>query len=216
MNEFWLSMESRFEEMTAREKVLVALCGLIAVIMLLFVFVLEPKMNQLSDSQKQLSRMKLENQRTEGDSLRAQAQLKRDPNAKVEQELKSLLAENQRLSEQLSEVIGQLITPSQMAEVLEKVLAAQKGVHLVSLQTLPSEPMVSDDEASQGSVYYIHPVRIELRGDYFSIYNYLNRMEKVTASYYWRSFSYKVDEYPKATLVLEVYTLGSREAFIGG
>ncbi len=216
MNEFWLSMENRFGDMSAREKVLVALCGFVAVVMLLFVLVLEPKLQQISSSQKQLSNLKQANQKTQTDILRIQAQLKKDPNAEVEQELANLLAENQRLSEQLSEVVEQLITPSQMAEVLEKVLAHEKGVHLVSLQTLPSEPIANDEETSQQSGYYVHPVRMELSGDYFSISNYLNKLENLPASYYWRGFSYKVNEYPKATLVLEVYTLGSREAFIGG
>ncbi len=216
MNEFWLSMENRFGEMSAREKALVALCGLVAVGMILFILVLEPEIKDVNNSEKQLSQLKLANQKTESDTLRIQAQLKKDPNAEVEQELKRLLAESQRLSAQLSEIVEHLITPTEMAELLEKVLAHEKGIHLVSLQTLPAEPISNDDNTSQYSGYYVHPVRMELSGDYFSISNYLNKLENLPASYYWRSFSYKVDEYPKATLVVEVYTLGSKEAFIGG
>ncbi len=216
MNEFWLSMETRFGEMSEREKVLVAVCGLVAVVMLLFVLVLEPKLNQVSAAEKQLSRLKLANQKTESESLRAQAQLKKDPNAEINREVAVLIAESERLSEQLSEIVEHLIAPSEMAELLEKVLAHQSGVHLVAMQTLPAEPIANDDNTSQYSGYYVHPVRMELTGDYFSIANYLNKLENLPASYYWRSFSYKVDKYPKATLVLEVYTLGSREAFIGG
>ncbi|MCA0937954.1 type 4a pilus biogenesis protein PilO [Vibrio alginolyticus] len=216
MNEFWLSMENRFGEMSTREKALVALCGLVAVGMLLFVLVLEPTLKQVNSSKNQLNQLKLANQKTESDALRIQAQLKKDPNAEVTRELETLLAESQRLSEHLSEIVEHLITPSQMAELLEKVLAHETGIHLVSLQTLPSEPIANDDNASQYSGYYVHPVRMELSGDYFSISHYLNKLENLPATYYWRSFSYKVDEYPKATLVVEVYTLGSREAFIGG
>ncbi len=216
MNEFWLSMENRFDEMSAREKALVALCGLVSVGMLLFILVLEPTLNQVSSSQKQLSQLKLANQKTESDVLRIQAQLKKDPNAEVNSEVASLVAESERLSAQLAKIVEHLITPSEMAGVLEKVLAHQSGIHLVSLQTLPSEPITNDEEASQYSGYYVHPVRLELTGSYFTIASYLNKLENLPASYYWRSFSYKVDEYPKATLVLEVYTLGSREAFIGG
>ncbi len=216
MNELWLSMEERFKEMSAREKVLVALCGFVTLVLLMFTLVLEPKLNQISENEKQLSNLKLANQKTESEILRIQAQLKKDPNAVIDQEISRLLTESQRLSEQLSEIIEHLITPSQMAALLEKVLAQQTGIHLVSLQTLPSEPITDDKDMSQYSGYYVHPVRMELAGDYFSIANYLGKLEKLPASYYWRSFSYKVDEYPKATLVLEVYTLGSREAFIGG
>ncbi|EGR3000592.1 MSHA biogenesis protein MshJ [Vibrio parahaemolyticus] len=216
MNEFWSSLEERFEDMSAREKMLVALCGLVTVVMLLFTLVLEPKLNQISNNERQLSNLKQSNQKTEIDILRVKAQLKKDPNADIDLEISNLLTESQHLSMQLSQIIEHLVTPSQMAGVLESVLEQQSGIHLVSLQTLPSEPITEDKEASQYSGYYVHPVRMELTGDYFSIANYLNKLESLPASYFWRSFSYKVEEYPKAKLVLEVYTLGSREEFIGG
>ncbi|HHX8658022.1 TPA: type II secretion system protein GspM [Vibrio diabolicus] len=216
MNEFWLSLEERFGEMSAREKLLIALCGLVVVIMLLFTLVLEPKLNEIISNERQLSNLKQANQKIEIDTLRIQAQLKKDPNAEIDRSISNLLTESQHLSMQLAEIIEHLITPSQMAELLENVLEQQSGIHLLSLQTLPSEPITEDKEASQYSGYYVHPVRMELTGDYFSIANYLNKLESLPASYYWRSFSYRVEEYPKAKLVLEVYTLGSREEFIGG
>ncbi|EHR6179480.1 type II secretion system protein M [Vibrio parahaemolyticus] len=216
MNEFWSSLEERFGDMSAREKMLVALCGLVTVVMLLFTLVLEPKLNQISNNERQLSNLKQSNQKTEIDILRVKAQLKKDPNADIDLEISNLLTESQHLSMQLSQIIEHLVTPSQMSGVLERVLEQQSGIHLVSLQTLPSEPITEDKEASQYSGYYVHPVRMELTGDYFSIANYLNKLESLPASYFWRSFSYKVEEYPKAKLVLEVYTLGSREEFIGG
>ncbi|MFB1071071.1 type II secretion system protein GspM [Vibrio diabolicus] len=216
MNEFWISLEERFGEMSAREKLLIALCGLVVVIMLLFTLVLEPKLNEIISHERQLSNLKQANQKIEIDTLRIQAQLKKDPNAEIDRAISNLLTESQHLSMQLAEIIEHLITPSQMAELLENVLEQQSGIHLLSLQTLPSEPITEDKEASQYSGYYVHPVRMELTGDYFSIANYLNKLESLPASYYWRSFSYKVEEYPKAKLVLEVYTLGSREEFIGG
>ncbi|HCG5531568.1 TPA: type II secretion system protein M [Vibrio parahaemolyticus] len=216
MNEFWSSLEERFGDMSAREKMLVALCGFVTVVMLLFTLVLEPKLNQISNNERQLSNLKQSNQKTEIDILRVKAQLKKDPNADIDLEISNLLTESQHLSMQLSQIIEHLVTPSQMAGVLESVLEQQSGIHLVSLQTLSSEPITEDKEASHYSGYYVHPVRMELTGDYFSIANYLNKLESLPASYFWRSFSYKVEEYPKAKLVLEVYTLGSREEFIGG
>ncbi|WDG08654.1 type II secretion system protein GspM [Vibrio campbellii] len=216
MNEFWSSLEERFDEMSAREKVLITLCGLVTVVMLLFTLVLEPKLNEVNSNDKQLRNSKLTNQQTEIEILRIQAQLKKDPNAEIDQAISQLLTESQHLSMQLSEIIEHLITPSQMASLLESVLEQQSGIHLVSLQTLPAEPITEDKEASQYSGYYVHPVRMELTGDYFSIANYLTKLEGLPASYYWRSFSYNVEDYPKAKLVLEVYTLGSREEFIGG
>lgn len=52
MNEFWLSLEERFGEMSAREKVLVAVCGLVTIVMLLFTLVLEPKFNEIARNER--------------------------------------------------------------------------------------------------------------------------------------------------------------------
>ncbi|MEF1262291.1 type II secretion system protein GspM, partial [Vibrio harveyi] len=135
MNEFWSSLEERFDEMSGREKVLIALCGLVTVVMLLFTLVLEPKLNEVTSNDKQLRNLKQTNQQTEIEILRIQAQLKKDPNAEIDQAISQLLMESQHLSMQLSEIIEHLITPSQMASLLESVLEQQSGIHLVSLQT---------------------------------------------------------------------------------
>lgn len=93
MNEFWSSLEERFDEMSAREKVLIALCGLVTVVMLLFTLVLEPKLNEVTSNDKQLRNLKQTNQQTEIEILRIQAQLKKDPNAEIDQAISQLLTE---------------------------------------------------------------------------------------------------------------------------
>jgi MSHA biogenesis protein MshJ len=216
MNDVWSSFEERFDELSAREKGLIAACGFVTIVMLLFTMVLEPKLDSVNSSNRQLNAQKQSNQQTEIETLRVQAQLKKDPNAEVDQAIAQLLAESQHLSMQLSQIIEHLITPSQMAGLLQSVLEQQSGVHLISLNTLKAEPITSDKEAVQYSGYYVHPVRLELSGDYFSIANYLKKLEQLPVSYYWRNFTYQVEDYPKAKLVLEVYTLGSQEEFIGG
>jgi MSHA biogenesis protein MshJ len=57
---------------------------------------------------------------------------------------------------------------------------------------------------------------MELTGSYFDISAYLQALESLPVRYYWRTFQYKVEEYPQARLVFEVYTLGTRQEFIGG
>jgi MSHA biogenesis protein MshJ len=59
-------------------------------------------------------------------------------------------------------------------------------------------------------------VRIELTGKYFDILEYLQLLESMPMQYFWRSYQYTVEEYPEARLVMEVYTLSSRQEFIGG
>jgi MSHA biogenesis protein MshJ len=101
-----------------------------------------------------------------------------------------------------------------MAELLEMVLDSSVKLRLVSLQSLPAESILSGDGSEAG--YYIHPVRLELTGEYFDIKSYLSTLESMQVKYFWRSFEYEVEAYPKAKLILVVYTLGTRQEFIGG
>ncbi|MFA0521336.1 type 4a pilus biogenesis protein PilO, partial [Vibrio sp. 10N.222.55.E8] len=109
---------------------------------------------------------------------------------------------------QLSEIVEGLISPSQMSQLLENVLKAGDGLKLESLESLKPEAISNNQETSEYSGYFLHPVRMELTGSYFDIAAYLQALESLPVNYYWRTFKYTVEEYPKARLVLEVYTLG--------
>ncbi|GEM75939.1 type II secretion system protein GspM [Vibrio sagamiensis] len=216
MIELLSSLEGRFDEITTREKVLILLCGQVIILMLIYSFVLEPKLSEVRNNQRLFEDIKLTNQKTESDILLIQAKLNKNPNTQLDHTIKELRMERTRLSALLEGVVERLISPSQMASVLEHVLAQQRGINLLSLKTLPTEPITEKGSAPKDSGYFIHPVRMEISGSYFSIVDYLTKLESLPVGYYWRSFHYKVQEYPKANLVLEVYTLSSREEFIGG
>ena len=195
---------------------MISVLGLVAVGMLTFTFLVEPAWLKYQSTNKQISTLKLGNQSVEADILLVTAKLKRDPDKDLNIELQRLMEQSQALSEQLAEIVGHLISPSQMTLLLEDVLSSSKGLHLVSLESMTAEPILGKEEASSESEYHLHPVRIELTGDYFSIVRYLEALETMPVKYYWRSFNYTVEEYPTARLIFEVYTLGTRQEFIGG
>ena len=43
----------------------------------------------------------------------------------------------------------------------------------------------------------------------------LAELEGLDWRFYWKSFNYNVNEYPLATVELEIYTLSTNRAFIG-
>lgn len=216
MQQYWQQWSDKFTQMSLREKWLVALCGFVIVILCLFTFVVEPALKSTQLLNKQISNTKLSTQRLEADILVMTAKLKKDPDQELNLEYKQLMTESHLLSQQLAEIVESLIAPSEMAQLLEDVLAGTKGLRLVSLESMDAESIVSNEENKAFSSYYLHPVRLELTGSYFAIVEYLETLESLPVKYYWRSFQYSVEEYPTARLVLEVYTLGTRQEFIGG
>ncbi|NOH55746.1 type 4a pilus biogenesis protein PilO [Vibrio coralliilyticus] len=216
MQQLWLQLNDKFQALSLREKWLLTLCGLVVLSVMLLVWLIEPTVKANHALSGQLSATKQTVQRLEGDILLATAKLNKDPNQNINLEYKKLLTESQQLSEQLAQIIENLISPSQMARLLEDVLAGTKGLKLVSLESMTAEPITGGADNQTRTGYYLHPVRLELTGSYFSILTYLNTLESLPVNYYWRSFSYTVETYPTARLVLEVYTLGTRQEFIGG
>lgn len=212
----WLKMAEKFANLSVREKWLITLCSLTVVILGSYVFFVEPtvKSNQLL--RQKLTAANHNTQQLDDQILAISTKLKQDPDQGVNIEYQRLVTESQALSEQLAHVIENLISPSQMATLLEDVLAGTQGLHLVSLESLKAEPIVNNNASENYAGYYLHPVRLELTGGYFSVLNYLETLESLPVNYYWRSFNYQVNDYPNATLILEVYTLGTRQEFIGG
>ena len=48
---------------------------------------------------------------------------------------------------------------------------------------------------------------LTLKGNYFSILNFLKRLEQLKWQLYWDRLQYQVDNYPEATVTVEFYTL---------
>ncbi|EGU41675.1 MSHA biogenesis protein MshJ [Vibrio ichthyoenteri ATCC 700023] len=216
MKTHWLNMAEKFANLSAREKWLIALCSWVGIILGGYVLLVEPTLKANQSLRQQVTTTEQSNLRLEGEVLAITAKLKKDPDQAINIEYKRLFTESQMLSEQLAKVFEDLISPSQMAKLLEDVLAGTKGLHLVSLESLKAEPIVNGQATENYNGYYVHPVRLELTGNYFAILSYLETLESLPVNYYWRNFSYQVEDYPQAKLVLEVYTLGTRQEFIGG
>ncbi|KJY82039.1 MSHA biogenesis protein MshJ [Vibrio galatheae] len=215
MQQYWQQWCEKFVQLSLREKGLITLCGFVVTILGLLTLLIEPVFEHNQATTQRISTAKLETQRLEADILLMTAKLNKDPDQELNQELKQLMIESQALSTQLAAIVETLVSPSQMAELLEQVLIDSKGLHLVSLESLAAEPLMSNANENISN-YFLHPVRLELTGNYFAIVEYLESLEALPAKYYWRSFDYSVEQYPTARLVIEVYTLGTRQEFIGG
>ncbi|SPM19715.1 type II secretion system protein GspM [Vibrio cholerae] len=216
MKSGWQNFESRFSALSQREKVLITLCGSVLIVMMLLLVLIEPALKQGQARQLQMQTLTSSNQQLQGEIMALQAQLAKNPDQELDVELSQLTLQSQEISELLAAKMTSMVAASEMPNLLESVLKQGQQLKLVSLESLPAEPIVRAKESVSESEYYIHPVRMELTGSYFAIRDYLQALEALPVKYYWRHFHYRVESYPQARVILEVYTLGSREEFIGG
>ncbi len=207
-----VQMKGKFEGFSSREKWLTALSGFIAIAGLGGMFLLEPlhqtqlyTEDQLRQTQSSVQEFNLLNQSM-------QKKLSVSPNLELEQKLAKLNIEIRDLALDMKNKVDGLVSASKMPELMESVLRQTKGLSLVSMQSLPAKELAATEDAS----YYLHEVQLKLKGKFFDIEKYLEKLEALPAKYYWRSIDYRVTNYPWAEFVINVYTLSESSVFIGG
>lgn len=211
--EHWIKAKEAFSALSQREKILITLVGWVAVIFISLTFLVEPKIAEYQKVERDITRLNNSISSLKQQIELAQFRLQKDPNVEINQQYQALTLESQDLAELLSTRVAALVSPSQMAQLLETVLQESSKLTLLSMSTLRSERLLDENNVAG---YYIHPVKLVLSGNYFDIEAYLSSLEALPVKYYWRNFNYEVKKYPIAELSIEVYTLGSSKGFIGG
>ncbi|PQJ67990.1 type 4a pilus biogenesis protein PilO [Photobacterium angustum] len=208
----WDELSQRFAALSVREQWLIAITGWFGILFIGYMLIIEPQMVTSQTVKTALVDTKNDMITAQNQLIVANRKLQQDPDKAINQKLAQYRQEDKALQQVLEAKIGSLITPVQMAGLLEQVLRHSSALKLESMTSLPSSQLVSGDQ--QG--YFVHPIRLTFKGRYFDVVNYLNKLEALPVKYYWRSLSYQVDEYPWAKVELEVYTLGESKDFIGG
>lgn len=138
-----------------------------------------------------------------------------DPDAQRRARLGELELELAELDQRLASMTGDLIEPTHMAVVLERILERQEGLELISLRALDSRPLLRDEDMGGLGNIYRHGVRIEMRGRYGAVLNYLKALETLDSNLYWGSLQLDMERWPDNRVVLVVHSLSLREGWIG-
>lgn len=143
-----------------------------------------------------------------------------DPHAEKRRRQSDLRLEIERVDELLRYHTGALVPPEEMVRLLRSLLATRPAIHVVSLEALGAEPLVAEAGTrplAPGAELpvYKHAMRIELRAGFEETHAFLREMEQLPWSFFWDQLHYEVTDYPEARVSLVVYTLSSREGWIG-
>ena len=225
MNKRWQEWDSKWEQLSLRERVLLLLVMAVLPLVLIFIFLVEPAIKVLQKVPAEIEVLESSVQSQKGVLEMLQGQEAKDPNIKARQELKLL---RQRLLEDkaaIKRAATQLVGADDMLKTLRTVLTAEKGVALISARNLPieerqlgqpkSEESDADASRAASAVLYVHPVELILEGSYQGLYNYLLKLEGLDDQFFWDVLQYDVEEYPQARIRLQVHTLSSDAGWLG-
>jgi MSHA biogenesis protein MshJ len=212
-------LSDRFLSVSMREQILITLCGVVVIVLLVYTFLLEPNISQSAKLTSAILNGKAEQSRLTQKISDTQKQFKNDPNAAIRERIENVNLEILSLDAQLQEQTSNLVPANKMANMLENVLLASKGIKLIELASIAPTPIfLSKPEEGNKKAeadLYRHGVSLSLQGSYFDIQAYLEKLESLQWKFYWKKFDYQVDAYPKGLIELEIYTLSTSKAFLG-
>jgi MSHA biogenesis protein MshJ len=216
----------KIDSLSLRERAIIF--GLIAVLLLTGVnlLVLDPKFakqKQLSE-QVRAEQAQIDQIRTEiHQTVRATS----DPDVNERVRLGALQQQLTQMRSTLLDMQKGLVPPDKMTVLLEDILKRNGRLRLVSLKTLPvtglndaipvdatpaektgvAVPVGKSVTAQPVGAVYRHGVELTVQGSYLEMMEYMTELESMPWQLFWGKAKLNVDEYPKATLALTLFTL---------
>ncbi len=241
--EWWNAKAEIFDAKPIRERLIVAVL-LLAVVWSAFNFtLLAPLENEKSKLHERLEVAESEIKKLSTMEMVLTKALSNDPNAQKKKEIDRLGKHLDDLEENLQALSVGLIPADELTLALHDVLHSLGSLKLVGMETLAptqlrlsgaGEALLDGTEEDGGSDdidgnveldesgkvieqvgVFKHSVVVALEGKYFDVVNYLRALESLPWKIYWQGIDYEVLTYPKAKVLIEVYTLSTEEGVLG-
>jgi len=212
MKEIFKSLGQKFDLLSQRERVLIAVAVFVLLGMLGFM-PLESLWKNHSSISQQLKTLEQENSISVQQLELYQQRLAMDPNQDYQQRLHLLLQQNQDIDAQLNEQMVDMVPADYMPELLSNLLGQIQGIKLLKFTSIAPVPLLAVGEEKKLNLYS-HGIRMSLEGDYFSVLRFVEAVEAMPDKLYWKRLDYKVADYPKGNIDIELYTLSINKDFI--
>jgi MSHA biogenesis protein MshJ len=213
------SLSGWYDGRPIRERVAVLLGAVVVIVFLIFYLLVNPVSRKDSQITTQISSVKTEIAALEAKEQVISARKGVDPDRKDRERLGVLIEESAQLEQQLQEGIVNLVLPQDMPELLKDLLTRQKKLELISLENMAPEQLKfggQENGEEFGPKLYRHSLRMTFSGDYLTLLKYLKQLEELPRTLIWEDVEISTDDYPQATVRLQVYTLSMEEGWIGG
>jgi MSHA biogenesis protein MshJ len=234
MKQQWEKFALRIDALSLRERVIVFAAAILILILLVNSFLLDPQYarqaalsQQIRQQQSQIADIQNQIQQT----VKAR---ETDPDQADRAHLRQLQEEAGRMHAALSDLQKRLVPPHEMADLLEEVLKRNNKLLLVSLKTLPVTSLTDIAQSAQSSAdkaaapqvvpqaedasgietVYKHTVQLTVQGSYMDMLAYMRALEALPWELFWGSAQLAVDDYPKATLTLTLFTLSQDKKWL--
>jgi MSHA biogenesis protein MshJ len=228
--ENWRRAAVRFNQMSVRERLLIAAATLGVLVMLWTVAIMDPlhaRERMLRDEMTSLQDSLANG--TSADGVQGDALRNEEALARIE----TLNVELGRIDTELASKSAGLIPPERMVQAIQDVLRHQRGLKLISLHNQPMAPLVpavpADPNAATSDADgnaeppapvvdhgpFVHPVELIVEGSYLDVLRYLQALEASPWRFYWKVLELRTERYPINRVRIELTTLSMDKEWVG-
>lgn len=219
----WRKFEKALNARKQEERVVLLLVVIVVLAYGGFVAVLEPLQLKRADFERRLQVTNAQILEENNRQNEIQTTFSSDPDAFARNRQEELMRSVSNADAELDRLYGQLIDPREMALMLAGILQRESGLELISLSNRPSELLLStasgDAAAASNDTddveLYRHGLQMVFEGSYLDTIRYLKTLEDQQNNFFWESMQYTVQEYPRARITLDIYTLSTQQGWIG-
>jgi MSHA biogenesis protein MshJ len=232
MKQHWLKFASRVDALSQRERILsfaAAACGLAFIANFA---VIGPLLRTQDQLRSQVVQQQNNIAGINAEILQKLQAAEADPDAPARARLATTREESARLGESLRAMQQGLVPPERVAPLLETILRANGRLKMVSVRTLPVEPLggmnaqrdtgggataaagAGARASAKRELLFRHGVELTVRGSYLDMVDYMTALEALPTQLFWGKAQLEVEEYPSVRLTLTLYTLSLDEKWM--
>jgi MSHA biogenesis protein MshJ len=232
---------SRFDQLSIRERGLVAAATLGALLMIWQIAFMDRISSRRFGLRDEMTSLQQSIVATAAEiDIKSGASQDREAQAKLK-ELEDSLA---KIDAQLASKSAGLIPPDRMVQVIHDVLQHQQRLKLISLHNEPVMPLnkigaepaavaasaraaIEANASAEGdageqpaapvqeSGPYVHPVELIVEGSYLDVLRYLQALEALPWRFYWKTLDLQSTGYPVNRVRIELTTLSMDKEWVG-
>jgi MSHA biogenesis protein MshJ len=228
MKGVWVKYAGKIDALTLRERLMVFAAALALSVYALFALGVEP-----AQRQQRVLLARIQAERTQLVALKGEQQAivsaSAAPKAAADRKREALLRRIEEVDEALKALHKTLVPAQRVNLLLQEMLKRDARLQLVSLRTIAATPLIAEKAkapapavppgaAAKGGFVqnniYKHGVEITVRGGYEDLYEYLARLEASQWRMFWDRAQLSVENHPRLTLTLTIYTLSLDKAWL--
>jgi MSHA biogenesis protein MshJ len=231
MKQQWLRLSARVDAMSQRERILSFAATAAVLVFIVHTAVLGPMLRKQDMLRSQVIQQQNNIAGINEQITQKLQEAAADPDAALRARLAAVRDESGRLGDSLRAMQKGLVAPERVAPLLESILRANGRLKMVSVRTLPVEPLSAIGAKKEGDaaavvaaavpaksarreLLFRHGVELTVRGSYLDMVDYMTALESLPTQLFWGKAQLEVEEYPSVRLTLTLYTLSLDEKWM--